>query len=164
MIRVRRYNSRNKLRSISESKSGGIKKAAGVCILYKNNILLVHASDANKERNAYGIPKGGLEPGEDYLEAAIREVKEETGISINPRVLDKNLNVANSYNRKGEVSWQLYYYIYKVDNLSDLGMSSLEINTNDIQIEEIDWAGFVPVDQAYKIINRSQLIILDRVR
>jgi len=62
------------------------------------------------------------------------------------------------------VSWQLYYYIYRVDDLSELGMSELTVNKEDIQIEEIDWAGFVPVDKAYEIINRSQLIILDRVR
>ncbi len=152
-------------RFINESKKKReIKKAAGVCVLYKDNILLVHASDANKERNAYGIPKGGVDPGENYLEAAIRELREETGISINPRVLDKELHVANSYNRKGEVSWQLYYYIYRVDDLSDLGMDSTNVNKSDLQAEEVDWAGFVPVSKAYKIINRSQLIILDRVR
>ena len=152
-------------RFINESKKRKeIKKAAGICILYRDNILLVHASDANKERNAYGIPKGGVDPGENYLEAAIRELREETGISINPRVLDKELHVANSYNRKGEVSWQLYYYIYKADDLSDLGMDSTNVNKSDLQAEEVDWAGFVPIPKAYEIINRSQLIILDRVR
>lgn len=152
-------------RFINESKKRKeIKKAAGICILYRDNILLVHASDANKERNAYGIPKGGVDPGENYLEAAIRELREETGISINPRVLDKELHVANSYNRKGEVSWQLYYYIYKADDLSDLGMDSTNVNKSDLQAEEVDWAGFVPIPEAYNIINRSQLIILDRVR
>ncbi len=165
MIRVRRFNSKNEyLRSLNESNKKEIKKAAGVCILYKDNILLVHASDANKERNAYGIPKGGMESGENYMEAAIREVREETGISINPRVLDKNLHVANSYNRKGEVNWQLYYYIYKIEELSEVGMSNMSVNKDDIQVEEVDWVGFVPIDKAYKIINRSQLIILDRVR
>lgn len=154
-IKVRRF--------INESKKS-IKKAAGVCVLYKDHILLVHASDANKERNAFGIPKGGIDDGENYLDAAIRELREETGISINPRVLDRELNVANSYNRIGEVSWQLYYYIYKVNNLSDLGMNSMTVRKSDLQAEEVDWAGFVPISKAYEIINRSQLIILDRVR
>lgn len=152
-------------RFINESKKKReIKKAAGVCVIYRDHILLVHASDANKERNAYGIPKGGVDQGENYLDAAIRELREETGISINPRVLDKELHVANSYNRRGEVNWQLYYYIYKVDDLSDLGMESINVNKSDLQAEEVDWAGFVPISKAYEIINRSQLIILDRVR
>ena len=36
----------------------------------------------NKEIGSWSIPKGEIEENEDYLEAAMREMEEETGISI----------------------------------------------------------------------------------
>lgn len=42
-------------------------------------ILLIKQS---KSDNSWGIPKGHMEPGESQEQTALREVKEETGISI----------------------------------------------------------------------------------
>lgn len=42
-------------------------------------ILLVKQADTGP---SWGIPKGHMEPGETYINTAIREVKEETGITI----------------------------------------------------------------------------------
>ena len=66
-----------------------IKQSAGL-LLYrlKNKIpefFLVHPGGpywAKKEISAWSIPKGELGPTEHPLEAAIREMKEETGISL----------------------------------------------------------------------------------
>ena len=52
------------------------QSAGGVIINLKNKILIV-----KQKSNSYSFPKGHLEPGEDNLTAAKREILEETGIS-----------------------------------------------------------------------------------
>jgi predicted NUDIX family NTP pyrophosphohydrolase len=50
----------------------------------KLQMLLAHPGGPffkNKDDGAWSIPKGEIEPGEDLLEAAKREFKEETGIT-----------------------------------------------------------------------------------
>jgi 8-oxo-dGTP pyrophosphatase MutT (NUDIX family) len=41
----------------------------------------VHKTGALKGKDYWATPGGGLEPGETFAEAAVRELKEETGIS-----------------------------------------------------------------------------------
>ena len=63
------------------------KNSAGI-LLYRFNannleVLLVHPGGpywAKKEVGTWSIPKGEIEHHEDFLEAAIRETQEETGI------------------------------------------------------------------------------------
>jgi predicted NUDIX family NTP pyrophosphohydrolase len=66
-----------------------VKRSAGLLLYhFKNNlpeVLLVHPGGpfwAKKEAGAWSIPKGEIEENEDPLQAALRETKEETGISI----------------------------------------------------------------------------------
>ena len=47
-------------------------------------ILLLHVRDATQPEfgTAWELPGGGIEAGEDYVQAAIRELHEETGLEI----------------------------------------------------------------------------------
>jgi Predicted NTP pyrophosphohydrolase len=48
-------------------------------------VLLVHPGGPywrNKDDGAWTIPKGQLDPGEEPLDAAVRELKEETGVVV----------------------------------------------------------------------------------
>ncbi|MFJ7667413.1 NUDIX hydrolase [Lysinibacillus sp. NPDC097195] len=50
----------------------------GVIIEQDNQILLQHRTD----QDVWGIPGGVMEPGETFLEEAIRETYEETGLQV----------------------------------------------------------------------------------
>jgi predicted NUDIX family NTP pyrophosphohydrolase len=71
------------------------KHSAGV-LLYRFRegrleVFLVHPGGpfwARKDEGAWSIPKGEYEDGEDPLEAAKRELTEETGIELNAPLID----------------------------------------------------------------------------
>lgn len=67
-----------------------VKRSAGILIHRLNEtdtleVLLVHPGGpfwAKRDAGAWSIPKGGVEPGEDDLSAARREVHEEIGTRL----------------------------------------------------------------------------------
>jgi 8-oxo-dGTP pyrophosphatase MutT (NUDIX family) len=134
--------------------------AAGVAIIYNNKLLLIHPTNASWKKGTCGIPKGGIEPGEDLMEAALRELKEETGIILRPEQLDPSPESVH-ISRKN-LEWMLFYYVCKIEDLSEIGLASERLPNSMLQLEEIDWGKFVTAEEAYPITSRSQLIILDR--
>jgi len=54
--------------------------SCGAIIFRKNNKEMQFLLIYSKRNNAWGFPKGHIEPGESEKEAALREIKEETGI------------------------------------------------------------------------------------
>lgn len=124
-----------------------IKKSAGLLIIYQNKILLCHPTKANWQ-NTFSIPKGHIEKNESIIEAAIRETREETSIKINKDLIDaKNLRMIEYKNKKGEVYKKLFYYPIFINNI-DYQI----IPKENLQIEEIDWAGFMNKEEAEKKI------------
>ena len=138
------------------------KKVAGVAIIYDNKILLVHPTNASWQKPTLGIPKGKVEDGEDVLTASLRELKEETGISLDASVLSNEPYVTDIYDNRGNVKKQLIYFVCNIDNLSALHMDRLTVDKSRLQIEEVDWAGFLGPDEAYPKMTAFQRIILDR--
>lgn len=63
---------------------------AAVAVLDPRGRLLVQErdDDALHEPGRWGYPGGDLEPGEDFVAAAVRELAEETGLTVDPRDLD----------------------------------------------------------------------------
>lgn len=57
--------------------------AGGVRVIVldnENRILMVRQH--HQERHVWTVPGGGIEPGETSMDAAVREVKEETGLDV----------------------------------------------------------------------------------
>ena len=79
--RIRKYVGHQKI----------ILNAAGGIVVKGNKILLQKRSDNNK----WGLPGGMLEVNETYLEAALREIKEETGLIVKPI---NSLGIYHNYN------------------------------------------------------------------
>lgn len=61
--------------------------AKAVIINEAGKILIVRESathDTNTQSSRYGLPGGRLNPGESYMDALKREVKEEVGLEVEP--------------------------------------------------------------------------------
>ena len=147
-----------------------LKKSAGFAFLWKDEILLSHPTGAPWVRT-YSIIKGGVEPNENLLEAAIREVKEETGIVVSDHLLAQVKNqeplvVQNA--TKVLTTWFI-----RINDPSEIGMEVTEdyrhvehiiIDKKNLQQEEIDWAGFIRFNDAGSRIAPYQWPILNRAK
>jgi len=56
-----------------------LRNGVGIVVLNKENKIFV-GKRIDNPKNFWQMPQGGIEPGENYLSAAFRELKEETGI------------------------------------------------------------------------------------
>lgn len=99
------------------------------------NILLI------KNKDRYGFPKGNIERTEKKEDAAVREVKEETGVDAK---IEGYLGNVEYWYRSGtdNVHKFVYYYI----------MSYVGGDINP-QKEEIESAKFVPVDKVMQLLS-----------
>ena len=71
------------------------RESAGILLFRRRDgrieVFLVHPGGPfwrNKDKGAWSIPKGEVQPGEDPLEAAKREVREETGLELDGEFLE----------------------------------------------------------------------------
>jgi len=119
-------------------------RAAGGVVLRDGAILLIH-------RPAYddwSLPKGKLEPGEDWGDGALREVREETGLDC---VLGEPLGVS-LYTVDGgekEVRW------YRMEPRGDPGPLEHEV-------DELRW---VTLDEAVTVLSYERdVVVLNRLR
>ena len=137
--------------------------AAGVAIVWGTKILLVHPTGASWQKRTVGIPKGSIEAGETELEAALRETYEETGIRLRADQLEPTIHSVTVYSGQKPVG-VIHYAICRISDLSEIGLETERVPKTQLQLEEIDWAGFIEIEEAYPKIVYSQLIILDRVK
>ena len=61
------------------SKKLPLRSGVGIVVLNKNNQVFV-ARRIDNSKNFWQMPQGGVDKNEDYLDAAYRELKEETSI------------------------------------------------------------------------------------
>ena len=111
--------------------------SCGAVIVNNGKVLIVH-----QQNGLSGFPKGHIEPGETELEAALREVKEETDLDI---ILDERTRFAFSY------------YIPRLNVLKTvvLFLASLKdpSETPTEQPDEIAKLEWLPFDQVESTLN-----------
>jgi ADP-ribose pyrophosphatase YjhB (NUDIX family) len=59
-----------------------LRVAAYALCVRDGSVLLAHWHGTAAEGGVWTLPGGGLDPGEDPLDAAVREVREETGYAV----------------------------------------------------------------------------------
>jgi ADP-ribose pyrophosphatase YjhB (NUDIX family) len=98
-----------------------IKRYGGIIVKHKDKVLLCKRGPKESLPNEWSIPSGHLEKGEDPIEGALREFKEETNLKINGKLdlvgllhIYKN----NLKNKKGVMF--VFYYNSKSKLIPDL--------------------------------------------
>jgi predicted NUDIX family NTP pyrophosphohydrolase len=129
-------------------------------------VLLVHPGGpiwAKRDLGAWGIPKGEVLEGEEWLEAAKREFKEELGITCEGlfvplgSVTQKGGKVIHAWAVEGDV------------DVSEIRSNTFRLewpprSGNQREYPEVDKAAFVPIDEAGERINAAQIPFLERLR
>jgi ADP-ribose pyrophosphatase YjhB (NUDIX family) len=124
-----------------------MKFSAGIIIKYKNKILLCHPSDKSWT-NTFTPPKGGINFGESEKQAAIRETFEEVGITIHPGLLVHDPVLIEYTSDKQKIYKKVYLFKLEISELSQIGLIDEVVPKEQLQTEEIDWAGFMTKEEA----------------
>jgi ADP-ribose pyrophosphatase YjhB (NUDIX family) len=125
---------------------------AGVILFSPNKkyVLLVKMRSSKHQIGKWGFPKGSVEKNEYLNMCAMRELKEETGLSINIEKEEMSNMIKRCFNKKKNIS---YYYSYILNN-SMMGeiMKIIKSHKNE---SEIDILGFVPIEKCNDLILNS---------
>jgi predicted NUDIX family NTP pyrophosphohydrolase len=128
-------------------------------------VLLAHPGGPywqTRDEGAWTIPKGGMNPGEDLLAAAIREFNEETGFDACPPYLP----LGSIVQRAGKLvhAWAF------AGTCDPAALVSIETTTEwpprsgrRIRVPEVDRVAFFTLDAARRAINVGQIPLLDRL-
>ena len=125
-------------------KTKETKSAGGIIYNDKNEVVIV-----NQNHDSWSLPKGHIDPGESPLEAALREIYEETGIK-KPTYI-RSLGKFKRY-RIG---------LDGNDDLSELKTIAIYLfKSNQINLQPIDpnnpEAIWVNVEEAYKLLSHKE--------
>jgi 8-oxo-dGTP diphosphatase len=107
-------------------------KAAGGIVIRDGRVLLVH-------RPRYGdwtLPKGKLEPGETWRDAAVREVEEETGLNC----------------EAGEEAGRTFY-VDQTGRDPEVRYYRMEADGEPFAQNEVDEVRFVPLAEARELVS-----------
>lgn len=101
------------------------EKSCGAIVVMDGKILLVQ----QKKSGNYGFPKGHILPEESEIQAAIREVKEETNVDI---VIEDTNRFSLSYIQNGDINKEVVYFIAKPKE-------TVNIKKQDDEISNVFW-------------------------
>jgi 8-oxo-dGTP diphosphatase len=109
-------------------------RAAGGVVVRDGKVAVVH----RPKYDDWTLPKGKLDPGESFEEAALREVEEETGLRCR---LDRELPGATYHDAKGRLKLVRWW---RMEPVEEHGFEPSD------EIDELRW---VPLDEAEDLLD-----------
>ena len=135
------------------------------CVVYRaNNSVVEVALIQPRDRKAWALPKGLIEPGEAPEAAAQREAREETGLS--GTIIVKLDTIKYSYMAKWE---QPAVRVFKIVAFYLLKYTEGDVSQHDREVDRAEW---FPIDKAISsasypqekgIIRKAKTIIVGAV-
>ena len=119
------------------------EKSCGCIIIKDDKVLLVY----EKDRNFWGFPKGHMEKGENEIETALREVKEEVGLDVE---IDENKRYIQNYIIRDEIDKTSVYYIAFPKNG--------EIQKQESEIEDVKWCDYEEAINTLTFENSKEIL------
>jgi len=133
-----------------------MEKTCGIFIIDNNkNILICRATGTD----SWSIPKGHPEIGESFIEAAIRETLEETGINLKDKKDLLTLIGSEIYKSKKK---KLISYYLKIDNIDFKKLKCTSFFANNKP--EIAEYKIVNYDEAMVLIHETQKKLLLQIK
>ena len=111
-----------------------MEKSCGVILLNSNKVLLLQHPDTTTSGH-WDFPKGHVEKGEDELQTALRELKEETGIDNIKIVDDFNHHISYTFFRDNETILKEVLFFLGITNHEKVIISSEHQNFVWLQYE-----------------------------
>lgn len=90
-----------------------VNSCMGIVVTKKNNIIYVAL--LKDKNNFWVIPKGHSEASENFIDTAIREVKEETGINISKSEFIKKIYEYQYYADKEKCNKIVHVYLFQIN-------------------------------------------------
>ena len=126
-----------------------IKEKSSGAIIYKICNQTLYFLIIKQTLGHFSFPKGHIENGENEEEAAIREIREETGYDV---ILDIHFKEVNSYSPSEGVIKEVVFFIGEV-------VSGIE-NPQKEEVSDISWYSY---ENARKVLTyESDIFILDK--
>jgi len=132
----------------------------GVIPVYKNEqgeyeILVIHQFSHMNNHSYWVFPKGHSENNENAVEAALRELEEETGIADIELQTEKDFKMRYSFKHEGDV-------IHKTVTFFVGFVSSKVVKEPDqSEVKEIVW--LKPVEARVKLTHENTKLVFDEV-
>ena len=154
----------NKILNSEKFKNLPLRNGVGIVLLNSENKVFV-GKRIDNPKNFWQMPQGGIDEGEDYFKAALRELKEETSVVSVKLIqeIDKKLTYILPDHLIG-IIWKGRYRGQKLKwfVMKFLGNDN-EININTKKPEFLDWK-WIELDKITEVVVKFKLEVYKKVK
>ena len=131
-----------------------MRTTCGIYLFLPNNKFLI-CHPTNHGPTFFSIPKGIVHEGEEYWDAAKRELLEETSLDLDNYTIENIIELPmNVYNR-GDKQLKSFY-VKITENICDAKLECISMVKCDIPFPECDEFRWLTIDEGIVFLHESQ--------